>query len=275
MSFAGNAGYDGGLSQISLTTSYQELDQSSTDLRNREQTVRRNLTAASLHWNTALAGKTSLGTGAQFERTGYPKGGYVDNNVWSVPADLYYSLTAKTDLSAGFSYRRTTTEADSNNSKDLFFNLGARGQFTPKLSGQVRAGITSRRQDKGGTDRLLGLAMNLDYAVTPKSLLSLVASNDYSNSAFGTSQRVFSVRLNGQFFVTQQWSFETGVSHETTRYLDTFSRQDRFWVGSIGTTYSLTSNASLQLSYVFRKNTSNVPVEFQGSIVSFSASYRF
>ena len=275
MNVVGNASYDRGQSQLTSTASYQEMDQSNTNLRSRDQTVRRNLTDASIKWNLALAGKTSLGTGLQFDRTGYPKVGYVDNDVWSVPVDVYYAVTAKTDLSLGYSYRRSTTSDDKNNSKDQFFNVGARGQFTPKLSGQIRTGVTQRHQDAGGNDRLLGLSSNLTYAFTPKSSFSLQASNDYNNSSQGTSQRVLSLGLNGDFLLVPQWSVVAGVSYEKTSYMETLSRKDHFWVGNVGLSYLINSNASLQLSYVFRKNTSNANVEFQGSVVSLSASFRF
>lgn len=274
-SLAANAGYDGGVSRVDATASYQELDQSNTSLRNRDQTVRQNVTSVILDWNGQLAGKTSLGTGFGYDRTTYPKAGYTDNAAWSLPVDVYYALSGKTDLSLGYRYRRWTSEGDVNNSKDNFFNVGARGQFTPKFSGQIRTGLTQRRQDKGGTDRLLGLGANFDYAVTPKSKLSLDASNDYNNSAFGVSQRVLRTGLTAEVTLSTRWTVSQGVSYERTHYLGDQKRTDNFWVGSLGVSYALTSNAFLQASYVFRKNTSNVPVEFQGSVLSLSASISF
>lgn len=274
-SLLGSASYEGGVSQISARASYQEMDQSNLNLRSSEESVRRNLTSASVNAGIGLAGKTSAGLGLLYDKTEYPKVGYTDDSSWSIPLDLYYALTPKTDLSVGYRYRRTTTEGDRDNTKDNFFNVGARGQFTPKLSGQVRTGVTERSMDRGGTDHLLGLEADLAYALTPKTTLSLQANNDYTNSALGTSERVTSVGVNGDFALSQRWSVGGGVSYENSHYLDAAGRHDRFWVGNLGATCELTANASLQLSYVYRKNASNVNVEFAGSVTSLSASVRF
>lgn len=275
-SLFGNASYDAGGSQFSAKGSYQEMDQNNLNLRSKEEAVRRNLTSAAIAGNVGLAGKTSLGTGFNFDRTEYPKVGYTDSSSWSVPVDLYYAVSPKTDVSLGYQFHRMTTEGGGNDSKENFVNVGARGQFTPKLTGQVRTGLTWLKQDKGGgSDHSLGLGADLTYALTPKSALSLKANNNYTNSAFGNSMRVMDLGLQASTDLTTQWSAGAGASYETSRYLSGANRTDHFWVGNLDVTYLITSRCSAQFSYVYRQNLSNVNVEFQNSIVSLSASVRF
>jgi hypothetical protein len=274
-SLAGNFAYNGAVSQLSVNSSYQEMDQSNLSLRNVDETVRRDLTDVTANGSFGLTAKTSLGTGASFDRTRYPDVGYQDSEDWSFPVDLYYAVTPKVDLSLGYSYRRTTLTNSSYNSKDHFINLGTRGAFTPKLSGQIRVGVTQRRSDEGDSTNQLGLSSVINYLVSPKTSVNLTASNDFTNSAYGTSQKTLSLGSNVQFAFTPQWSATTGVSFDSTSYLSAQARKDKFWVGNVGLNYALTANSALQVAYLYRKNSSNQSVNFSNNVVSLSASIRF
>jgi len=274
-SVAGNFNYSGAASSLSVESSYQQMDQSNLSLRSFDQTVRRDLTNASANGSFGLTAKTSLGTGASFERTRYPKVGYQDSDDWSFPVDLYYAVTPKVDLSLGYRYRRTTLTNSIYDSRDHFVNLGTRGAFTPKLSGQIRVGVTQRRSDAGGSTNQLGLGATLNYLISPKTSVALTASNDFSHSAFGTSQKNLSIGSDIQFAFTPQWSASTGVHYEATRYLSTPARSDKFWVGNVGLNYTLTANSALQVAYLYRKNTSDRGVNFNDNVLSLSASIRF
>jgi polysaccharide biosynthesis protein VpsM len=274
-SVAGSFAYSGAASKFDLSSSYQQMDQSNLSLRSVDQTVRRDLTDASANGSFGLTAKTSLGAGASFDRTRYPAVGYQDSDDWSFPVDLYYSVTPKVDLSLGYRYRRTTLSNSNYDSKDHFINLGTRGAFTPKLSGQIRVGVTQRRSDAGGSTNQLGLGATLNYLLSPKTSIDLTASNDFSHSAFGTSQKNLSVGSDVQFAFTPQWSASTGVHYEATRYLSVPSRGDKFWVGNVGLSYALTANSAVQAAYLFRKNSSNQGVNFNDNVLSLSASIRF
>ena len=274
-SLAGNFAYTGAASSLSATSSYQQMDQSSLSLRSVDQTVRRDLTDASVNGSLGLTAKTSLGTGASFDRTRYPKVGYQDSDDWSFPVDVYYAVTPKVDLSLGYRYRRTTLSNSDYNSKDHFLNLGTRGSFTPKLSGQIRVGVTQRRDNAGNSTNQLGLGTTINYLISPKTSLDLTASNDFSHSAFGTSQKTLSVGSNVQFGFTPRWGATTGVSFESTSYLSVQARKDKFWVGNVGLNYTLTANSAIQVAYLFRKNSSNQGVNFNNNVLSLSASIRF
>ena len=274
-SLAGNLAYTGAASKLSAAASYQQMDQSNLSIRSVDQTVRRDLTDASVNGSFGLTAKTSLGLGTSFDRIRYPKVGYQDSDDWSFPVDLYYAVTPKVDLSLGYRYQRTTISDADYNSKDHFVNVGTRGDFTPKLSGQIRVGLNQHRNDIGDSTNQLGLGSTINYILSPKTSIDLTASNDFTHSAFGTSQKTFSVGSNVQFAFTPQWSATGGVSFESTSYLSTQARKDKFWVGNVGLNYALTTNSALQAAYLYRKNSSNQSVNFNNNVLSLSASIRF
>jgi hypothetical protein len=154
-------------------------------------------------------------------------------------------------------------------------NLGTRGDFTPKLSGQIRVGIDQHRNDIGSSTNQLGLSSTINYLLSPKTSVDLTVSNGFTHSAFGTSQKTFSVGSNAQFAFNPQWSATAGASFESTNYMSTPARQDKFWVGNVGLNYALTANSAIQAAYLYRKNSSNQSVNFNNNVLSLSASIRF
>jgi outer membrane receptor protein involved in Fe transport len=274
-SLAGNFVYNGAASSLSVEASYQQMDQSNVTLRSVDETVKRDLTDVAVKGSFGLTAKTSLGLGASFDRTRYPKVGYQDSDDWSFPVDIYYAVTSKVDLSLGYRYGQTTISNSIFNSKDNFFNVGTRGEFTPKLSGQIRIGIDQRRDDSGDSTNQLGLGTTISYLVTPKTSVALTASNGFTNSAFGTSQKTFSIGSNAQFTFTPQWSVTTGLSFDSSSYLSAQARRDKFWVGNVGLNFAPATSYAIQVAYLYRKNSSNQGVNFNNNVVSLSASIRF
>lgn len=274
-SAAGNISYNNAASSLAVTASYQEMDQSNISLRNVDQTVQRNLASVSADGSFGLTAKTSVGTGVSYERTDYPEVGYRDGESWALPVDFYYAMTPKVDLSLGYRYRQTKISGNNNDSKDHFASVGARGAFTPKLSGQIRVGLTQRRFSRGGSDNVLGLGATLNYVITPKTSASLSASNDFTNSAYGTSIKSFRVNTGVQFAFTPQWNGVVGLSYDASRYKSIPTRKDKFTVGNVGLNYVPTTYLAFQLSYIFRTNSSDRGVNFDNNVASLSASVRF
>jgi len=272
----GSLDYLGARSRLGLRASFQEMDQTNLSLRNSDQSIRRNMTAVSGTGNWAATAKSSIGTGFSFERTDYPAVGFTDSDVWAYPIDYYFAITPKVDLSAGYRYRRSSLEGGFGSSKDNFYNVGARGIFTSKLSGQVRVGYSTREEDRGNDNEVFGVGATLGYDYSPKVSLSLNLSNDFNSSAFGSSQEVFAVGVGGSFDLDLQWKLGANASFSSSKYLDGTGRKDDFFVGDVSTTYILSSNSSLNLAYVFRKNASTAEaVSFENNVLSLSSGVRF
>lgn len=272
----GSFDYLGARSRFGLRGSYQEMDQTNLSLTSSEQSIRRNMTSFAGTGSWSATAKSSVGGGFSFERTDYPAVGFVDSDVWSFPIDYYFAFTPKLDLSAGYRYRRSSMERGFGSSKDHFYSFGARGAFTSKLSGQVRVGYTTRDEDRGVDNSVLGLGASFSYDYSPKASFAFNLSNDFNNSAFGSSQEVFSVGLGGVFDLDLQWKLDTNFSFSSSKYLDGTSRKDDFFVGDVAATYILSSNSSVHLSYVFRKNASTANlVSFENNVISLSSGVRF
>lgn len=275
-SFSGQIAHERPRSSASLTAAYTELDQNNFDVRNISQSVRRNLTDVSAKGSWGVTAKTSIGTGLDFNSTEYPDSGNVDSDVWTAPLDWYYAISPKVDLSAGYRYRQSKLDRRNSDSKDHFANVGARGRFTSKLEGQFRVGYTRREPDMGISSSLLGLTSALTFAATPKSTLGLTVSNDFDSSASGASQKTLRVSATGEYAMTPQWSATTEVSYESSEEIGPSQRTDEFWVGSVGTSYAFSLTTSMQVSYLYRTNDSNIEVvNFENNVISVSASMRF
>jgi hypothetical protein len=273
----GNFSYKGSESSMSLAASYAQTDQSTLSSTNTNQTLKQSLSNASFNGELGIAPKTSLGVGATFSRTAYPEASFSDSDGWSFPVDLYYAVTPKVDLSMGYNHGQTTIANNpDDDSKTNFFNIGARGDFTPKLSGQIRVGETELKPEKGPTSSQLGLGASLDYLFSPKTSFDLSANNGFSNSAVGTNQELLTLSSSGHFELSQAWALTTGLSYSSTKYLTVPERIDRFWVGNVGINYTLTTVTAFQLEYLYRKNDSTLAAaDFNDNILTFSASSRF
>jgi long-subunit fatty acid transport protein len=183
------------------------------------------------------------------------------------------------DLSAGYRFDKTTQDNGVGDTTDDFINVGARGDFTPKLSGQIRVGVSTLMPAKGGGSNTTepGLGMTLDYLLSPRTTLSLSADNGFTASALGTSQEELMINTSASFQLSQAWSASLGASFDSTKYLMVLPpRKDYFWVGDVGLSYAWTKYTAVQLSYFFRRNDSTLDAAtFSDDVLTLSASSRF
>lgn len=280
----GDYSYEGALTQIKARARYQEFGQGSLMIRNREEAVRHDEIAGVIDGLWSATAKTRLGFGAFYSETNYQSSLFVDRYCYGAPLDVYYSVTPKVDLSVGYRYRRSlvdkpvgaTAATPSEDSTDHFFNVGARGEFTPKLKGQVRVGYGLRDFDDRDAQSQFALSGAVSYVYSPKTSFDLSVSNDFSNSALGYSQRVFSVRSGARFEFTPQWSMQAGLSYEVTKYATTPSRRDDFLTGDIGVVYTFSESVSAYASYVHRTNWSTIEnYDIDGNVLTLGLSLRY
>ncbi len=273
---AANLGYHGAESNFGLSGSFQQVDQTTTTATDLDQTVKHTIIAASGNAEVAITAKTRVGVTPSFERVEFPEVGYTDSDIFTVPVDIYYGITAKTDLSIGYAYTHTTTADGSGDSNGNFFNVGARGQFTEKLSGQVRVGVTENKPKFGSSTSQVGVESNLNYAFSPKTTFSLYANNGFAPSAAGNQTEVFSTGLSANFALSNAWNVSASAGESSTKYLTSPSRTDHFWNFDLAVSYILTSDLSLQASYLYRKNVSTIEaVTFDDNMATLTAACRF
>jgi hypothetical protein len=269
-SFAGQA------LSLSASGGFVQQDQNNLTSASADQTARHSTGNALANAELAFGPNTKLGIGSGFNRTTYAQIGYVGTDVWSFPVDLYYGITPKTDVSVGYRADITRTDSGVGNADSNFFNIGARGAFTPKLSGQVRVGVTELRPEGAPDSNDLGLNAALEYQATSNTKMDFTAGSGYTTSPVGTNERVFSLGLSAVTQLSQSFSASFGGSYDSTEYLYALARKDGFWVGNIGLNYTWTRSTGFQLSYLFRKNDSTLDAAvFSDNVLTLSAASKF
>jgi predicted porin len=290
-SAVGEYSYEGAMTKVMARAGYRELSQGSVTIRNREEAVEHDVANASIDAIWSATAKTRIGAGLFYDSTSYPDGYYSDRESYGLPIDLYYEVSPKLDVSMGYRYRRSLVDRPtalpssiawtSQDSKDHFFNVGARGEFTPKLNGQVRVGYGVRNFDEvalglDDSQGMLSFMGALTYVYSPKASFDFSMSNDFSNSATGTSQEILAFRAGGRFEFTPQWSAQAGLSYESTDYARPSTRNDDFITGDVGVSYTFNENVSVYGSYVHRTNSSNDDVyDLESNVLSLGVSLRY
>jgi len=270
------AGYGDGKTKVDFGTGYHELNQNTVDVRspNGGSLTRRDAFDAHILGEFEISEITSISAGYSYAHTHYQRSGYGNSDDSTVPINFYYKMTPKVDLSAGYQYRDYQTTIGQN-SKDHFLNVGARGEFTPLLSGSFRIGYTKRQLSGsgGGDETMLGLDGSLTYAITPKTSLQLNASSSPDTSPQGQQQKNFSIGGTVTANVSDVWKLTGGLSYRAIDYL---TRTDDYVEGSLGATYIVNAYVSIIGAYAYRNNSSAISSsEFTNNVFSLAANLRY
>ena len=265
--------FDNGVTKADFNASYAQVAQNDNDVRKSGEIVRRDLTNLGARGEFTFSEKTSFGAGLTYDKTAYDATGFVDSDIWSLPIDVYFKATPKLDWSAGYRYRNSDLSGNGIDSKDHFFNVGARGEFTPKMTGQLRVGYTDRSFDKGGSDSGFGLDGNVAFAASEKTTLRFNVSNDFGSSGTGDSTKNFSLGLNASSRMSEQLSLTGGLNYRRIKYS---TRTDDFVEGLLAVTYALNQMVNFGASYTYRdNNSSQSAAEFTNNVFSFGANIRY
>jgi hypothetical protein len=177
------------------------------------------------------------------------------------------------DWSLGYRYRSTDLSGAGKDSTDHFVNVGARGEFTPKLTGQVRLGLGQRSFDVGSDETQLGFDGNMTYAFSDKTSYRFNLSNDFGSSGTGDSTETFRIGLNATNKMSEAWSFTGGLSLNKTDYP---TRSDDYLEGQLALTYTLNAMVNFGASYTYRDNGSDsAAAEFTNTVFAFGANIRY
>lgn len=265
--------YDNGVTKADFNTAYAEVAQNDNDANALGAIVHRTVFNVGARLEFGLSEKTSLAVGASFDKTNYEPVSYSDSAILNLPVDVYFKATPKLDWSAGYRFRDSNLSGGGTDSTDHFFNVGARGEFTPKLTGQVRVGLSQRSFDVGSDDSQLGFDSNVTYAFSEKTTYRFNLSNDFGSSGTGDSTENFTIGLNATSRLTDQWSFTGGLN---LRKIDYPSRSDDFLEGLVSVTYILNNVVNFGASYTYRNNSSDLGLaEFKNNVFAFGANIRY
>lgn len=275
-----NTSYDGVRWKISGNASYRQINQNDRDtLSSTNQLVRRDLINIGANAEYSLTEKSKIGAGASYADTHYRTTGYNDYTDYTIPLNYYYGITPKVDLSGGVRYRHTDAERGPD-SDSYYFNVGSRGQFTPKLAGRASVGYNLKQyKNYGGAtrsdDTQLGADIGLTYSYTPKTQFNFDVSNDFGTSSDSSGTENLRVALGGQTQFTTELGAGASVSYERIDY-QTSSRKDDFYVFALYSNYVINQYLNLTAAYNYQWNDSNQdPSDFKANVVSVSLSFRY
>lgn len=274
-----NVQYNNGLTKGNFNAKYAQLAQNDNDINPTGvgTIARRKVTNVGGDLEFSVTEKVALSIGSTFAKTDYSPSSYVDSDIWTTPLDLYYKATPKMDWSLGYQYRSSDLSAAGRDSDDNFFNVGVRGEFSPKLSGQVRFGYTQRSFDVGGDEDLFGVSGNVNYLYSDKSSYQFTVSNDFASSAIGASTKNFSIGLTSKTRFSEQLSLDLGLTFRSTDYLaSTSPRSDDFIEARATLKYVYSKMLNFDASVALGNNDSSQTVaEFGSNVISFGANVRY
>lgn len=269
--------HDDGKLRLGFDLNFRELYQNSFDARPAlagltPGLVRRDNFSTTFSIESEISQKTAVTTSLSFTRDNYKNAGYADADSLTVPIDLFYKWTPKTDFSVGYRFRDTQVQIGQD-STDHFFNIGARGEFSPKLAGRVAIGLNRRTLNRGGSVNQLGLEAKFAYELTPKTSLEFGASNDFGTSPHGQQLKNRSVNAILIAKLSPEWSVNSGLSWRT---IDYGPRTDGYFEGQAGTAFIVSTHVRIVGTYLHRNYSSDVRFnEFKNNIFSVAAHFRY
>jgi hypothetical protein len=269
--FSGDAGagYEDGKLKADVGLGYHELNQNTPDVRGL---TRRDEFSVQGKGEVEVSALTSIGGGYTLKHTKYKVPGYADMDDGKLPINFYYKMSEKLALSAGYEFRDQQVTVGQA-ATDHFYNVGARGEFSPLLTGTVRAGLTKRRLSLSGDETMFGLDGSLSYELTPKTKLNVIMSNAPDTSAQGFQQKNFSLGGSVSSEISDQWKGGAGLNFRAMKYA---TRTDHFVEGNLGVTYTRNAYVNVVGSYTRRVNRSPIASgEFTQNVFSVAANLRY
>ena len=277
-----NARYDNQVTKLGFNASFVQLNQNTADIRNpnRGQLSRRDVTTIGGNGEFEISQKSSVEAGINYVDTAYKQNTFVDSEIITVPLKYFFEVTPKVDASVGFRYRSTDQTALSaagtaRDFDDYFYSVGARGDFTPKLSGSFSIGVTDRQGDGGSSETSLGLDSSLNYLLSQKTSFNVALSNDFGNSGQGESQENLSFTVGMRSSLSPQFTLTTNATY---RKIDYFTRAaDDYYEFTVGGEYVLNEYVTLSGNAAYRDNVSGTGAagDFTNTVIGFSARVRY
>jgi len=273
--------YEGSKLRLDLNFSFNEQFQNNRDLAGTGASlIRSDFYTVGGNAEVSITQKSKVGVGVQYDSTQYIgiADGLLDRETYVVPVNYYFAVQPKLDLSLGVQYRGTQVNISNNDSMDVYVNVGARGEFTPKLLGSFSVGFNSRSGEAANSDSDgIGLKAALTYVYTQKTQFTLDASNDFSTGASGGRQEKASLSLGARSKIAEEFSTFASLGLEQTSFQGS-DRDDTFISARLGVSYTFNKYLTFDGSYSHFNNASagkNGNADFDANIVSIAANIRY
>jgi hypothetical protein len=248
------------------SVSFDENKLSSGENNVTNDLVEYDTTAGDLDVEYRVSPKFSFGAGFRYEDKEYQTFGdrFADRETTSFPLDVFYELTPKLDLILGYTHTGTDVGATLLNpngdytQESSFYNIGARGNLLPKLTGFFKVGYRNNENDRSGNkdSGTLGFDADLTWTATPKSTVRLDLSRDFGVGGEGQSTENTSANLIGIYSINDYFSASANLGYTIRDYTNT-GREDDQLNGGLRFSYSLNQHWRFSTGYTYSKNDSN------------------
>jgi len=270
-----DANYDDQKTKMNFDASYAQLAQNTVDVR-AGFLVRRDVFHVEGGSEISVTDKTSVAGSVVYENIEYKRTGFESSKIASVPLKYYYYVLPKLAVSGGFTYSDTQLSGGGIGSKDYFYNVGARGEFTPKLTGMFAIGYTERKMDVGPNQNTMGVDSSLAYAVDEKTSVQFGVNNGFGVSGSGQNERNLTWSVGFQSKISEDWSAGSTLSYRTINYLGAGNHTDNYFEGSVNAKYTYSNVVNFTAGFTYRNNSSTlVSSTFDNKVFSIAANIRY
>ncbi|CAA6679485.1 MULTISPECIES: outer membrane beta-barrel protein [unclassified Lentimonas] len=256
-------------------------------------------TAARLNGEYRLSPKFSVGSGVNYSDREYTGNddSLADRESFTIPLDVYYELTPKVDLSVGYQYTTTDVGSTTNgntyigsyDSDSHFFNVGARGNLLPKLTGFFKVGYTTYDPDdstirvggvpSGSTDRdssgTMGFDADFTYLATPKVTTKLHLHRGFGIGGEGQSTENTTANLSASYSINTNYSASANFGYTFRDYTDQ-NREDNYYNTGVRLSYVPNQYWRFSTGYRYSENDSDRKGQsYESHTIDLTASLRY
>lgn len=224
---------------LSGSLSFDESKSASGEANIIRDLMETDTVSANLNAEYRVSPKFSFGAGVQYSEREYVTytDRFADRDTTTLPFDVFYELTPKVDLSLGYTYSQTDIDStilrNEYETSSHFYNVGARGNLLPKLTGFFKVGYRDRDSTRAGADNngMLGLDADFTWAVSPKLTASLGLSRDFGVGGEGVSTENSSVDTSVSYKIDSKWSAHANAGY-TLRDYDGGREDNQYTLGA-------------------------------------------
>ncbi len=231
-----------------------------------------------------LSPKTSFGGGLKYtdiSYKGFAEAIIPDRETLTLPINFYYSISPKLDFSAGYQYRDVDIEdqtgAPGNDPEDHFLNVGLRGEFNPKLTGNIRVGFQERSFSVAGQDDESSLAVDgeLIWEASPKTQVTTRLFSDFGIGGAGGSIEQRGINFDLDYGLSQLWFMNANLGFENSDYVNS-TREDDLINFGVGVRYVPNEYVTVSAGYSYSDNDSSLAIaDYSQNILKITASLRY
>lgn len=285
-----NGSYQSSRLDLSGSVYFREQKSSTGDINLDNDLVESDNIGGQVNGEYRFSPKFSFGAGFRYSETEYKNpydAFFADRERFDVPLDVFYELTPKVDLSMGYTYSETDvgstpgfpfgTGITSYTTEDHFFNIGARGNLLPKLTGFFKVGYRVRDNDRPGasSESTLGLDADLTWAATPKLTNRLALSRDFGVSGEGFSSENTSVSLTSNYSINSFFAASAFIDYTLREFVEINEDENQY---RLGARLNYTPNQYWRFStgYTYSENDSDRAFRsYEDHTVDITASLRY